>query len=291
MDSIQIVCEECFFLNLENEANAALEGINAGAAIAGLIQKAKRTVLNIFERIITVVRNIRNLFRKQKKVYLTENSIKMVREGISIVNKATHMVDDLPSILGIQLIRSGYETIGDKTKAAHDVADDIRRMSGDFSNDATRKFIDQKYLKEKPLDGKLVEYTEYNTDIRYLSQVEDRMHRLIDEIKKADAKLQGIISKHESAQNDNDSDPNTWGRRRKAVDEEYGAKDAHFITYYFSAYGSAVTNLLRLVSVVQYAINNAFRVAQTKGVKTPSDLRRDPKHTDTFYEVDLKDDD
>lgn len=289
MDSIQIVCEECFFLNLENEANAALEGINAGAAIAGLIQKAKRTVLNIFERIITIVRNIRNVFRKQKKVYLTENSIKMVREGISIVNKAAHMVDDLPSILGIQLIRSGYETIGDKTKAAHDVADAIRRMSSKFSNDVTDKLLDQKHLKDKPLDGKFVEYTEYNTDIRYLSQVEDRMHRLIDEIKKADTKLQGIISKHDYDRNA--SDPDTWARKRKAIDEEYGTKDAKFITYYFSAYGTAVTELLRLVSKAQYAINSAFHVAQAKGAKTPSDLRRDPKHTDTFGEIDLKDDD
>ena len=287
MDSIQIVCEECIFISLESEVDAALEAVNPGAVISSLIQKAKRTVLNIFERIITIVRNIRNLFRKHKKVYLTENSIKMVREGISTVNKATHMVDDLPSILGIQLIRSGYKTISDKIDAAHDVADDIKKMSVKFSRDMTDKLLDQKYSDDKPLDGKIVEYTEYDTDIRYLTQVEDRMHRLIGEIKKADAKLQDIISKHPTPQN---APVETYARNSEAIDEEYGVKNAKFITHYFSAYGSAVTQLLRLVTSVQNAINNAFRVAQKKGVKTPSELRRKSEYIDPTELMFIDDD-
>ena len=288
MDSIQIVCEECIFISLESEVDTALEAVNPGAVISSLIQKAKRTVLNIFERIITIIRNIRNLFRKHKKVYLTENSIKMVREGISTVNKATHMVDDLPSILGIQLIRSGYKTISDKIDAAHDVADDIQKMSMKFSGDMTDKLLDQRYSDDKPLDGKIVEYTEYDTDIRYLTQVEDRMHRLIGEIKKADAKLQDIISKYPTSQNA-PIDVETYARNSKAIDEEYGVKGAKFITYYFSAYGSAVTQLLRLVTSVQHAINSAFQVAQKKGVKTPSELRRKSEYIDPT-EFKFKDD-
>lgn len=287
MDSIQIVCEECIFISLESEVDAALEAANPGAVISSLIQKAKRTVLNIFERIITIVRNIRNLFRKHKKVYLTENSIKMVREGISTVNKATHMVDDLPSILGIQLIRSGRETIGDKIDAARDVADDIQTMSMKFSGGLTDKLFDQKYSGDKPLDGKIVEYTEYDADIRYLTQVEDRMHRLIGEIKKADAKLQDIISKHPTPQN---APIEIYVRNREAIDEEYGVKGAEFITYYFSAYGSAVTQLLRLVTSVQHAINSAFQIAQTKGVKTPSELRRKSEYINPI-EFKFKNDD
>ena len=287
MDSIQIVCEECIFMSLESEIDTALEAVNPGAVISSLIQKAKRTVLNIFERIITIVRNIRNLFRKHKKVYLTENSIKMVREGISTVNKATHMVDDLPSILGIQLIRSGWKTIDGKIDAAHDVADDIQKMSMKFSRDMTGKLLDQRYSDDKPLDGKIVEYTEYDTDIRYLTQVEDRMHRLIGEIKQADAKLQDIISKHPTPQH---AHIEAYVRNSEAIDEEYGVKNAKFITYYFSAYGSAVTQLLRLVTSVQNAINNAFRVAQKKGVKTPAELRRKSEYIDPTEFMFIDDD-
>lgn len=287
MDSIQIVCEECIFISLESEVDTALEAVNPGAVISSLIQKAKRTVLNIFERIITIVRNIRNLFRKHKKVYLTENSIKMVREGISTVNKATHMVDDLPSILGIQLIRSGWKTISDKIDVAHGVADDIQKMSMKFSRNMTDKLLDQRYSDDKPLDGKIVEYTEYDTDIRYLTQVEDRMHRLIGDIKKADAKLQDIISKHPTSPK---APIETNARNREAIDEEYGVKGAKFITYYFSAYGSAVTQLLRLVTSVQNAINNAFRIAQKKGVKTPSELRRKSEYIDPTESIFIDDD-
>ena len=287
MDSIQIVCEECIFISLESEVDTALEAVNPGAVISSLIQKAKRTVLNIFERIITIVRNIRNLFRKHKKVYLTENSIKMVREGISTVNKATHMVDDLPSILGIQLIRSGWKTISDKIDVAHDVADDIQKMSMKFSRNMTDKLLDQRYSDDKPLDGKIVEYTEYDTDIRYLTQVEDRMHRLIGDIKKADAKLQDIISRHPISPK---APIETNARNREAIDEEYGVKGAKFITYYFSAYGSAVTQLLRLVTSVQNAINNAFRIAQKKGVKTPSELRRKSEYIDPTESIFIDDD-
>lgn len=288
MDSIQIVCEECFFINLKNEANAALEGVNAGAAITMLIQKAKRMVLNIFERIVTVVRNIRNLFRKQKKVYLTENSIKMIREGISIVNKATHMVDDLPSILGIQLVRSGYETVQQKIDRAYEVADDIMKMNSDFSYGANEKTISQKYGHvNRPYDGKLVEYTDYSTDMRYLEQVESRMTALVDSLKKESAKIEAIERKNK-ANADGLSD---FARALRKTDEEYGAKHAWLIRLYFSAYGSASTQLLKLVTRVQHVINTMFQVARSKGVKTPDDLKRNSKYVEDFGEIKLEDDD
>ena len=120
-------------------------------------------------------------------------------------------------------------------------------------------------------------------------QVEDRMHRLIGEIKKADAKLQDIISKHPTSHNV-PIDIETNYRNRRAIDEEYGVKGATFITYYFSAYGSAVTQLLRLVTSVQHAINSAFQIAQKKGVKTPSELRRKSEYINPI-EFKFKDDD
>ena len=296
MDAIQIVCEECFFLDLANYEPAT--EANAAGMVANLLQKAKRMILNMFQKALTIIRNIRNRFRKQKVVYMTEPCISAVKKAVSAVHKSTQMVDGLTSVLGVSLMRD-YSQLSDRTDNARKVHNEIDNITDDLNLEFSNKVRDERvqFIKDKPLSGKIVAYTDYDRDVKYLSQVEERMTKMVEEIKKAEADNNAANAAYpkvewtvEEIRSRNFS---KLYNQRQAIDraasnaagfrQNADANMSRFASYYFSAYGSAVTSLLKLVSLAQDIINECFKITSRAGVRSPADLKRNPKYDNPLH--------
>ena len=283
MDSIQIVCEECFFIEL---GESAMEASRAGAVISYAIQRAKRTISNILQRIMAAVRNILNAFRKNKRIYLPESTIKIIHRSITLVNEGTSMIDDLPSINSIQRLTDS-EQVSEYTDKAYDAANQLRRLTNDLDSEIEDKVLTQKYCNDMALDGKLVHYERYSADLQLLSNVESRMKKLVDDINTSKDKAITVTSKYR----DSDEDLSEYGKNTDKIDHELGTMGAvgRFLQFYYSAYGSATVAFLRLISQAQRIINIGLQLSRSHGIKAPDDIKRDSKYHDT--EVSLTDDD
>lgn len=281
MDPIELVCYECAFIELGDFTAMESAAVNR---IHQLSRIAARAITEFIQKIVAVIRNVINFFRKQKKVYLAASDINYIHRAISTVNKGANIIDELPHLKSVIKLEDADAVIR-FSQPAYDAASSLRELNTELRNILKDQSTEFDYRREAPHKNKLVEYKDYAADRGRLIRIESKMNGLLEEAKTADAEFENITKKYANL---HDTD---FGKYSEKIASETGSnpKAAPLIGSYYHAYGTAVKYLLYIVNTAQLIFNNAIRAAQLIGYKKGNSIERNQDHKNPFVGSDTSD--